>query len=113
MRAAANANTTAETNFIPPDEDEANNISCFAKIADKQTGTMYTGQPGALPHMSLDGIQYFFVAYNYNTNYIYALLIENLKDVTIITTMMKFSTTSKPRTTNLHSMRRTTRQQNQ
>ena len=51
MRAAANENTTTATNFIPLDEDETNNIFCFAALADKQTGTMYTNQIGALPHV--------------------------------------------------------------
>ena len=45
---------------------------------------MYIDQAGTLPHMSFDGVQYFFIVSNYNTNYIYALLIKNLKDETII-----------------------------
>ena len=47
---------------------ETNNIFCFAALADKQTGTMYTDQTGALPVRSLDGMKCFFVAYNYDTN---------------------------------------------
>ena len=53
-------------------------------MADKQTGTMYTDQTGALPVRSLDGMQYFFIAYDYDTNYIFAKPISNLKDETII-----------------------------
>ena len=34
--------------------------------------------------MSLDGKQYFFVAYDYDTNYIFALPITNVQDETII-----------------------------
>ena len=34
--------------------------------------------------MSLDGNQYYFVAYNYNNNYICAVPIPDLKDDTII-----------------------------
>ena len=33
----------------PNETNEANNIFCFAALADKQTGIMYTDQPGALP----------------------------------------------------------------
>ena len=33
---------------------------------------------------SLDGMQYFFIAYDYDTNYIFAKPISNLKDKTII-----------------------------
>ena len=54
---------------VPPDGQEAaNNVFCFAALADKQTGTMYTDATGALPVLSLDGMQYFFVAYDYDTN---------------------------------------------
>ena len=52
----------------PNESHEANNIFCFAALADKQTGTMYTDQTGALLVRSLDGMQYFFIAYNYDTN---------------------------------------------
>ena len=48
----------------PNETNEANNIFCFASLADKQTGTMYTDQTGALPVRSLDGMQYFFIAYD-------------------------------------------------
>ena len=52
----------------PNKTNEANNIFCFAALADKQTGTMYTDQKGALPVRSLDGMQYFFIAYEHDTN---------------------------------------------
>ena len=59
--------TTA--NIIPNDEThKSNNILCYVALADKQTGTLYTDATGVLPHMSLNGKQYFFVAYDYNTN---------------------------------------------
>ena len=45
---------------------------------------MYTNQTGALPVRSLDGMQYFFIAYDYDTNYIFAKPINNLKDESII-----------------------------
>ena len=53
-------------------------------MADKQTGTTYTDQTGALPVLSLDGLQYFFIAYDYDTNYISAKPISNLKYESII-----------------------------
>ena len=68
----------------PDEKNEANNIFCFAALADKQTGTMYTDQTGALPVRSLDGMQYFFFAYDYDTNYIFTNPINNLKDESII-----------------------------
>ena len=40
----------------PDEKNEANNIFCFTVLADKQTGTMYTDQTGALPVRSLDGM---------------------------------------------------------
>ena len=61
--------------IIPNDEPQANNIFCYAALADKQQGTLYTDATGAFPEMSLDGKQYFFVAYDYDTNYIFALPI--------------------------------------
>ena len=45
---------------------------------------MYTDQTCALPVRSLDGMQYFFIAYDYDTNYIFAKPINNLKDESII-----------------------------
>lgn len=38
-----------DCNVVPPDEPTANNIFCFAALADKQTGTLYTDATGALP----------------------------------------------------------------
>ena len=57
---------------------------CFAALADKQTGTLYTDATGALPIMSLEGSQYYFIAYNYDTNVIFAIPIKKLKDESII-----------------------------
>ena len=56
---------------IIPNDDQANNIFCFAALADKQAGTMHTDATGALPTISLDGHQYYFIAYDYNSNYIF------------------------------------------
>ena len=72
--------------MIPPEEtNKVNNIFCSAALADKQTGTMYTDATCALPVLSLEGMQYFFVAYDYDTNYIFVVPIANLKDDTIVT----------------------------
>ena len=46
---------------------------------------MYTIQTSALPVRLFDGMQYFFIAYNYDTNYIFAKPINNLKTELIIT----------------------------
>ena len=61
-----------------------NNVFCFAALADKQNGTLYTDATGALPHVSLEGNQYYFVVYDYDTNAIFAIPIQNLKDESII-----------------------------
>ena len=63
-----------------------NNIFCFAALADKQKGTLYTDTTGALPEISLNRHQYVFVAYDYDTNYIFAEPIANVTDASIVTT---------------------------
>ena len=60
-----------------------NNVFCFAALADKQHGTLYTNATGALPHVSLEGNQCYFVD-DYDTNAIFAISIRNLKDESII-----------------------------
>ena len=35
--------------IIPNDEPQANNIFCYASLADKQQGTLYTDATGAFP----------------------------------------------------------------
>ena len=64
-----NTPTMPMPDIIPNDESQTNNIFCYAALADKQEGTLYTDATGAFPEMSLDGKQYFFVAYDYDTNY--------------------------------------------
>ena len=71
-----NAAKTAPA-YIPSDEPQVNNVFCFVALADKHRSTMYTVATGALPAMSVDGHQYYFVAYDYDTNYI---LADQLKD---------------------------------
>ena len=87
---------TTETNRIhthgpttTPFEDESsdgqvNNIFCSAALSDSRTGTFYTDATGALPSISLDGHQYYFIAYDYDTNYISTIPIKNVTDEAII-----------------------------
>ena len=69
---------------IPHETHEVSNVFCFAALADKQNGTFYTDATGALPTVSIDGNQYYFVAYNYDTNYIFATPIKDVKDATLV-----------------------------
>ena len=55
------------------------NIFCYAALADKQHGTFYTDCTGKLPTRALDGQQLFFIAYDYDTNYIFAIPIDSTK----------------------------------
>ena len=61
-----------------------NNISCYIALADKQNGMQYTDATGALPTISLERNQYFFVAYDYDTNACFSIPMKRLKDKTII-----------------------------
>ena len=70
-----NTTTMPTPDIIPNDEQQTNNVFCYATLANKQEGALYTDATGAFPEMSLDGKQYFFVAYDYDTNYIFALPI--------------------------------------
>eukprot|EP00804_Cyclotella_cryptica_P000700 CCRYP_000984-RA/>CCRYP_000984-RA protein AED:0.37 eAED:0.21 QI:0/0/0/1/0/0/3/0/1009 len=71
---------------IPPDiTDTTCNVFCFAALADKHQGTMYTDATGALPAVTLEGNQYYLVAYAYDPNYIYAVPLRNLRDESIMT----------------------------
>ena len=74
----------ANAPHIIPNDGEANNIFCFAALADKQAGTMYTDATRALPTISLDGHQYYFIACNYDSNYIFAEPIKDVKDATLV-----------------------------
>eukprot|EP00804_Cyclotella_cryptica_P023697 CCRYP_019320-RA/>CCRYP_019320-RA protein AED:0.37 eAED:0.35 QI:0/0/0/1/1/1/6/0/1607 len=78
--------STTTTHIIPlePIGDSSCNVFCYAALADKHTGTLYTDATGALPAVSLDGNQYYFVAYAYDPNYVFALPIHNLRDETIL-----------------------------
>ena len=66
-----------------------NNVFCFAALTKKEKGTVYTDATGALPVMSLDGHQYYIVAYDSDNNFIEAKEVSNLNDETIAETVQR------------------------
>ena len=68
----------------PRNQTTDTNIFCFAALADKQRGTFYTDCTGRLPARALDGQQLFFIAYDYDTNYIFALPLNSTSDSEIL-----------------------------
>jgi hypothetical protein len=48
-----------------------------------------TDAPGALPTISLDGHQYYFIAYDYDSNYIFAEPIKDVKNATLVEAFQK------------------------
>ena len=82
----------AEEQYNPRKSSAECNIFCYAALADKQTGTLYTDATGALPVRSLEGNQYYYVAYDYDHNYIFAEPITDVKDNTIVEAMTKIFT---------------------
>ena len=66
-----------------PTVGKANNIFCFAALADKQTGTMYIDATGALSVRLLDNHQYYFVVHNYDTDYTFAIPIKDVMDTIV------------------------------
>jgi hypothetical protein len=84
---ATEINFTVPTEgHVIPEEEKVNNVFCFAALSDKNKGTLYTDATGALPVQSIDGNQYYYVKYDYNTNYVNAVPVEDLTDTTIIQT---------------------------
>ena len=73
------AGSTASENVIL-----SSNVFCFAALAEKEKGTVYTDAIGALSVLSLNGHQYYVGAYDYDNNFIKAQEVSNLKDETII-----------------------------
>ena len=84
---------TSTSDAVPPDKDvgviptdeQASNVFCCAALADATEGTLYTDMTGSFPVQSLKGMHAFFVAYDYDTNMIFAIPTKDLKDETIIT----------------------------
>ena len=66
-----------------------NNVFCFAALAEKGKGTVYTDATSALPVLSLDGHQCCIVAYDYDNNFIEAEEVSDLKDETVVETVRK------------------------
>ena len=60
------------------------NVFFFAALTDKNKGTLYTYATGALPVQFIDGNQYYYVAYDYDTNYVHAVPVKDLTDATTI-----------------------------
>ncbi|KAL7500917.1 hypothetical protein ACHAWT_008970 [Skeletonema menzelii] len=93
--------TTQQPTLIPPDpedvaeqeeqatlkEDEklkSINVFCYAALADKIEGTIYTDITGALPHRSLEGNLYYLIAYIHDMNAIMARPIKSTKSEDIV-----------------------------
>ena len=78
-----NNGDTQPVHHIPDDYescDGANNLFCYSAFK----GTLYTDATGALPARSLDGNQYYFVVYDYDTNYIFAIPLKDMTNTSII-----------------------------
>ncbi|KAL7501873.1 hypothetical protein ACHAXN_001014, partial [Cyclotella atomus] len=76
--------STPHTIPVETSDESACHVFCYAALADKHTGTLYTDATGALPAVTLEGHQYYFVAYAYDINYIFAIPIRNVKDESIL-----------------------------
>jgi len=50
---------------------------------------MYTDVSGALRTISLDGHQYYFIAYDYDSNYIFVEPIKDVNDATVVEAFQK------------------------
>ena len=73
-----------QAHVIQPGSQGTSNVFCCAALGDATTGTSYTDMTGSFPVMSLDGMQYYVVAYDYDTNAIFAVPVPDLTDETII-----------------------------
>ena len=79
-----------QAHVIPDDnEGQISNVFCYAALADKISGTLHTDATGALPVRSINGYQYYFVAYDYDTNYIFPIPIKDVTDASIIEAFQK------------------------
>ena len=75
----------AQPHVIPEDTSEQiSNVFRYAALADKIAGTLYMDATGALPVRSINGYQYYFVAYDYDRNYIFPVPIKDVMDASII-----------------------------
>ena len=62
------------------ESNEATNVFACAVLGDAIEGSFYTGMTGAFPSVSLEDMQAYFIAYDYNTNAIIPKPIPDLKD---------------------------------
>ena len=76
--------TDARPNVIGNTENVCN-VFCCAALGDATTGVFYTDMTGVFPVTSLKNMQAYFVAYDFDTNNIFALPVPNFKDETVIT----------------------------
>ena len=67
------------------DTEKVCNVFCCAALGDTTTGVFYTATTGAFPVTSLENMQAYCGAYDYDTNIIFALPVPNFKDETVIT----------------------------
>ena len=77
---------------VIPDASDNNlviNVFCFAALADKNKGTLYTDATSTLPVRSINNNQCYYVVYDYDTNYVHTVPVEDLTDATIIKTFDK------------------------
>ena len=80
-------NEQTTTKILPnviEDTEKVCNVFCCAALGDATTGVFYTDMTGAFPVTSLENMQAYFVAYAYDTNYIFAEPVPNFKDKTVI-----------------------------
>ena len=91
-------------NVVPTDCEQASNVFCCAALADATQGTLYTDMTRSFPVQSLEGIQVFFVAYDYDTNAFFAIPTKYLKDNTILQAFEQVFIELEERATNKNSM---------
>ena len=78
------APTNINNSNVIEDSHSASNVFCCAALGDATTGTFYTDMTGAFPVTSLESMQAYFVAYDYNSNTLFAKPCPGFKDATII-----------------------------
>ena len=81
---ANTAPTSIPNSNIIEDSHSANNVFCRAVLGDATTGTFYTKLTGAFPVTSLESMQAYCVAYDYNTNTMFAKPCPDFNDAIII-----------------------------
>ena len=70
----------------------ASNVFCCAVLGNMTNGNFYTNMAGTFPVTSLENMQAYFVAYDYDTTTIFAKPCPDFKDATIIAVLKKHLT---------------------